>query len=86
MPRLTFRTGRCGRDGRRNCVGLSIRVEDAPALCVYFDAFHLPMGSPLTFQSEAGRFSSPYVEGPIDYTENNDHGQWVSGEVPGKSW
>ena len=63
---------------------LRIRVEDAPALCVYFDAFHLPMGSSLTFQSAAGRFSSPYVEGPIDYTENNDHGQWVSGEVPGE--
>ena len=63
---------------------LRIRVEDAPALCVYFDAFHLPMGSSLTFQSEAGRFSSPYVEGPIDYTENNDHGRWVSGEVPGE--
>ena len=23
---------------------LRIRVEDAPALCVYFDAFHLPIG------------------------------------------
>jgi hypothetical protein len=63
---------------------LRIRVEDAPALCVYFDAFHLPIGSSLTFQSEAGRFSVPYVEGPIDYTENNDHGRWVSGEIPGE--
>ncbi|HBP45387.1 MAG TPA: hypothetical protein DD635_05760, partial [Flavobacteriales bacterium] len=63
---------------------LRIRVEDAPALCVYFDNFHLPIGSSLTFQSEVGRFSSPYVEGPIDYSENNDHGHWVSGEIPGE--
>ena len=61
---------------------LRIRVEDAPALCVYFDVApaHRVV---LTFQSEAGR-SARHVEGPIDYTENNDHGRWVSGEIPAK--
>ena len=62
---------------------LRVGVETAPALCVYFDAFHLPVGSRLTFESEAGRFSAPYVSGPVDFTENNDHGLWVSNEIPG---
>jgi len=63
---------------------LRVRVEDAPALCIYFDQFHLPVGSSLTFASEAGRFSVPYEEGPVDFSENNDHGLWVSGEIPGE--
>ena len=63
---------------------LRLNVEDAPALCVYFDSFHLPVGSQLTFRSEAGRFSEDFVEGPVDFSENNDHGRWVSGEVPGE--
>lgn len=63
---------------------LRVAVENAPALCVYFDAFHLPVGSSLTFESEPGRFSVPYLEGPVDFRENNDHGLWVSGEIPGE--
>lgn len=63
---------------------LHVRVENAPALCIYFDSFHLPVGAELTFRSEAGRFSEDFIEGPIDFTENNDHGRWVSGEVPGE--
>ena len=63
---------------------LHVRVENAPALCIYFDSFHLPVGAQLTFRSEAGRFSQDFMEGPIDFTENNDHGRWVSGEVPGE--
>ena len=63
---------------------LRIHVENAPALCVYFDSFHLPVGGQLSFRSEAGRFTEDFVEGPVDFTENNDHGRWVSGEVPGE--
>lgn len=62
---------------------LRIRVQGAPALCAYFNEFHLPIGSTLSFESETGRFEVPYKEGPFDFSENNDHGQWVSGEIPG---
>jgi hypothetical protein len=63
---------------------LRVKVENAPALCIYFDAFHLPVGGQLSFRSEANRFSEDFVEGPVDFTENNDHGRWVSGEIPGE--
>ena len=62
---------------------LRIRVANAPALAVYFDAFHLPIGASLRFESAPGRFEVPYIEGPIDFSENNDHGLWVSNEIPG---
>ncbi|MGY8941383.1 MAG: T9SS type A sorting domain-containing protein [Flavobacteriales bacterium] len=71
-------------EGNLSVWKLSVKVEDAPALCVYFDQFHLPVGSQLTLESAAGVFNVPYVEGPVDYTENNDHGLWVSGEIPGE--
>jgi hypothetical protein len=63
---------------------LHVSVENAPALCIYFDDFHLPVGGQLNFRSEAGRFSQDFVEGPVDFSENNDHGRWVSGEIPGE--
>ncbi len=63
---------------------LKVSVENAPALCIYFDDFHLPVGGQLNFRSEEGRFSEDFVEGPVDYRENNDHGRWVSGEIPGE--
>ena len=71
-------------EGSLEIWSLHVRVENAPALCIYFDSFHLPVGAQLTFRSEAGRFSEDFIEGPIDFTENNDHGRWVSGEVPGE--
>jgi hypothetical protein len=47
---------------------LRIQVENAPALCVYFDSFHLPVGGQLSFRSEAGRFTEDFTEGPVDFT------------------
>lgn len=64
---------------------LALHISDAPALCVYFDQFHLPVGGRLWLHSEAGVFSMPFAEGPIDHSENNDHGLWVSGEIPGET-
>lgn len=63
---------------------LLINVADAPALCVYFESFHLPVGGLLTLESPEGVFEVPYIEGPADYQENNDHGLYVTAEVPGE--
>jgi hypothetical protein len=52
-------------------------------LCVYFNDFHIPVGGSLLFQSEAGVFSTLYQEGPIRSDENNGHGRWASGDIPG---
>jgi hypothetical protein len=71
-------------DGETEQWTLRVSVENAPALCIYFDEFHLPIGGQLNFRSESGRFSEDFVEGPVDYKENNDHGRWVSGEIPGE--
>ncbi|MGB1076042.1 MAG: T9SS type A sorting domain-containing protein [Flavobacteriales bacterium] len=62
---------------------LHVQVAGAPALCVYFDQFHLPVGTSLTLRTPASTFSTPFVEGPVDHEENNPHGRWVSGEIPG---
>ena len=64
---------------------LLINIEDAPALCVYFESFHLPVGGLLTLESPAGAFEVPYIEGPADHRENNDHGFYVTAEVPGET-
>ena len=63
---------------------LLVNIANAPALCVYFESFHLPVGGELTLESPEGAFEIPFVEGPIDHRENNDHGLFVSGEVPGE--
>jgi hypothetical protein len=62
---------------------LTLGVADAPALCVYFDNFHLPVGATLELRSAEGAFDVPFVEGPVDHIENNPHGLYVTGEVPG---
>lgn len=62
---------------------LRLEMPDAPATCVYFDALHLPVGATLRFETPEGAFPAVFVEGPIDHRENNEHGQWVSGEIPG---
>ena len=63
---------------------LDLRIPGAPALAVYFDAFHLPVGSELTFSSPEGAFPGVYQDALVDASENNEHGLFVSGEVPGE--
>jgi hypothetical protein len=62
---------------------MAVSVPGAPALCIYFDNFHIPVGATLTLRTPTGAFTTPFMEGPIDHSENNDHGRWVSGEIPG---
>ena len=62
---------------------LDIESTYAMGLCVYFNDFHIPVGGSLLFQSEAGVFSTLYQEGPIRSDENNGHGRWASGDIPG---
>ena len=62
---------------------LEIEAYEAMGLCVYFDDFHIPVGGELFFESPDGAFDVLYSEGPIDASENNAHGRWVSGDIPG---
>ena len=56
---------------------------DAAGLCVYFDDFHLPVGAELYVESPKVAFANDYSVGPIDASENNDHGRWVTPDIPG---
>lgn len=69
-------------EGDRRWV-LQLEMEGAPATCVYFEDFHMPVGASLRFETPEGAFPEIFREGPIDFRENNDHGKWVSGEIPG---
>jgi hypothetical protein len=62
---------------------LEVEAAEAMGLCVYFDDFHIPFGGELFFESLEGVFDVIYREGPIDAGENNVHGRWVSGDIPG---
>ena len=65
----------------------SLRV-DAPgalATCLYFDNFHLPLGSELFFETPEGIYEKTWVEGPVTAIENNEHRRWSNNEVPGES-
>ncbi|PCJ81277.1 MAG: hypothetical protein COA49_06075 [Bacteroidetes bacterium] len=62
---------------------LNIESANASGLCVYFNDFHIPVGGKLFFESEEGAFLSIYQEGPVSSIENNDHGRWASGDIPG---
>ena len=62
---------------------LDVESIAALGLCVYFNDFHIPSGGSLLFQSEAGVFSTLYQEGPFRSEENNAHGRWASGDIPG---
>ena len=42
---------------------------------IYFNDFHIPIGGSLYLESPEGAFETIYQEGPVDYTENNDHKQ-----------
>ena len=63
---------------------LNMSSTDAEGLCVYFNDFHIPVGGVLYLESLEGTFNTIYQEGPIDYTENNDHRKWTSGDIPGE--
>lgn len=63
---------------------LDLRVPSAPALAVYLDGFHLPPGAELVFSTPPGAFPSVYEDARVDASENNEHGLFVSGEVPGE--
>ena len=62
---------------------LEIEASEAMGLCVYFDDFHIPLGGELFFESLEGAFDVIYSEGPVDASENNSHGRWASGDIPG---
>ncbi|MGY8929001.1 MAG: hypothetical protein ACKVHK_04965, partial [Flavobacteriales bacterium] len=62
---------------------LEIEAAEALGMCVYFDDFHIPVGGELFFESPDGAFDVIYNEGPVDASENNAHGRWVSGDIPG---
>lgn len=63
---------------------LTLESEAADGLCVYFNDFHIPVGAELYLESPAGQWGTVYSEGPIDFKENNDHGKWASGDIPGE--
>lgn len=62
---------------------LEVEASEAMGLCVYFDDFHIPLGGELFFESLEGAFDVIYSEGPVDASENNSHGRWASGDIPG---
>ena len=43
----------------------------------------MPAGAELYFSTPESKFEEPWVNGPITSIENNDHGRWVSRDVPG---
>ena len=63
---------------------LEIEATQALGMCVYFDDFHIPVGGELFIESLEGAFDVIFREGPIDDSENNDHGRWASGDIPGE--
>ncbi len=62
---------------------LSLAASDAKGLSVYFNDFHIPVGGKLFLETPEGAFETIFQEGPVDASENNDHGRWVSGDIPG---
>lgn len=62
---------------------LRIQAPGAEAMSVYFDAFYLPVGAELFFETPRGAFEDIWVEGPVTSFENNAHGRWTNDEVPG---
>ena len=62
---------------------LNLNSESADGLCVYFNEFHIPVGGELYLESPESEYGHVYREGPVDHNENNDHGKWVSDDIPG---
>ena len=44
---------------------LHVKAEEAMAISVYFDDFHLPAGSELWFTSPQGKYDQTWREGPV---------------------
>lgn len=59
---------------------LHLRAEEAMSVSVYFSSFHLPVGSSLWIYNA----DKTYFEGPIDHSENNDHGLFVTNDMWGE--
>ena len=59
---------------------LKFHSDNAQALTVYFDEFHLPVGCEMYIYNA----DRSYFEGPIDYTENNDHMKYVTNDIYGE--
>lgn len=59
---------------------LKFHSDNAEALTVYFDEFHLPVGCEMYIYNA----DRSYFEGPIDYTENNDHMKFVTNDIYGE--
>ena len=69
----------------RGVWSLEVQAPGALATCLYFDDFHLPVGSELRFETPDGAYDKTWVEGPLGAFENNDARQWSNNEVPGES-
>ena len=69
----------------RGVWSLEFQAPGALATCLYFDDFHLPVGSELRFETPVGKYDKTWVEGPLGAFENNDARRWSNNEVPGES-
>lgn len=67
-------------DGGTEVWRLRFHSDDAQALTVYFDAFHLPVGCEMWIYNADGS----YFEGPIDSQENKDHKRFVTNDIYGE--
>ncbi len=59
---------------------LKFHSDNAEALTVYFDEFHLPVGCEMYIYNA----DQSYFEGPIDHSENNDHMKYVTNDIYGE--
>ncbi len=59
---------------------LKFHSDNAEALTVYFEEFHLPVGCEMYIYNA----DRSYFEGPIDYTENNEHMKYVTNDIYGE--
>ena len=64
---------------------VELNAPGALATCLYFDNFHLPVGSELRFETPSGVYDKTWVEGPLGAFENNDARRWTNNEVPGEA-
>lgn len=69
----------------RGVWSLELNAPGALATCLYFDNFHLPVGSELRFETPSGVYDKTWVEGPLGAFENNDARRWTNNEVPGEA-
>ncbi|MCH2199841.1 MAG: T9SS type A sorting domain-containing protein [Flavobacteriales bacterium] len=60
---------------------LNFHSDAAQAICVYFDQFHLPVGSKMYIYDA----DKQYFEGPIGHEENNNHGRFMTNDIWGEN-